>query len=517
MYEVSTALKYLIPRLRHLSVSIISTISVFVIATVVWLTIVFFSATEDLERRWTQKLVSITAPVRLTPTNAYYRSYYYLIDGLSEASQFSHKTLSEKLKNPINITPYNPESDPGLPQDFPKPLLDEQQQLVDLVKKADEAIMMVHGVDHLSSSVFETAFANVTIHLLRADNPQNPGDDSVTSRILTQAAYLVNIDPAAVGLQATLLPMRTVDNQNLPPNTPLPQINPQGGLQLPHSALLGEGVLLPKSFSDNGVRVGDRGNFSYYVPSVTALQEQQLPFYVAGFYDPGIIPIGGKLILVSSELISLIQSASQVDANAFPTGLNVNFPNYHLANQVKRQIEANLKKLGINSFFNVETYEEYEFTKDIFQQLKSERNLFSLIALIIIVVACSNIISMLIILVHDKHKEVAVLRALGASKKSIGFIFGLCGFLMGAIGSIIGAALAAVTVKNLPALLRFLGSLQGFDVLNTTFYGELAATGISSYAFIFIMLSTAIISTCAGTITAIQASRQNTSEALRGD
>ena len=124
---------------------------------------------------------------------------------------------------------------------------------------------------------------------------------------------------------------------------------------------------------------------------------------------------------------------------------------------------------------------------------------------------------MLVILVHDKQKEVAILRALGASKSSIGLIFGLCGFLMGAIGSTIGAAIAFFTVKNLPLLLDFLGRLQGFDVLNASFFGTTIPTEVSAYSVFLVICATAIVSTLAGIVAAFKASHQNTSEALRSE
>lgn len=93
MFELSVACKYLIPRRRQLSVSIISLISVLVIALVVWLIVVFFSVTDGLEKSWVQKLTALTAPVRLTPTDAYYHSYYYQADSISEASNFSPRQL----------------------------------------------------------------------------------------------------------------------------------------------------------------------------------------------------------------------------------------------------------------------------------------------------------------------------------------------------------------------------------------------------------------------------------------
>ena len=61
------------------------------------------------------------------------------------------------------------------------------------------------------------------------------------------------------------------------------------------------------------------------------------------------------------------------------------------------------------------------------QQFQSDRYLFSFLGIIVLIVACSNIISFLILLVQDKKREIGILQALGASKKSIAIIFGGCG------------------------------------------------------------------------------------------
>lgn len=96
MYELSIAAKYLTPKWRQLSVSIISLISILVISVVVWLIVVFFSVTTGLTNGWLDKLTSLTAPIRITPTKEYYQSYYYLADGISSDSDYSHKTIGEK-------------------------------------------------------------------------------------------------------------------------------------------------------------------------------------------------------------------------------------------------------------------------------------------------------------------------------------------------------------------------------------------------------------------------------------
>jgi lipoprotein-releasing system permease protein len=489
MYEFSIAFKYLIPRLRYLSVSIISTISCLVIACVVWLTIVFFSATEGLEARWTDKLVTLTAPVRILPTAAYYDSYYYLIDSMSEASNFATKTFREKL-DAKKVNPYNAARDAALPVHFPKPIVNPDGSLKDLAKGAMTCVP--RGA---VTSFFETAYAMTSI--------QVAGINGSGSRFLTQPSYLITFD-GAKNLDTVLLPER--------PLNPVPgALRKKNGLWI----LPENGVLLPRSFRDAGIHIGDRGTFTYYGYGATSIQERHIPFVVSGFYDPGIIPIGGKLIITGEKTISLITAGAHDGETVLPTGMNVNFRDWHKATQVRDEIRQNLKKAYLDSFFEVQSYDEYDFTRDLYQQLKSERNLFSLISLIIIIVACSNIISMLIILVHDKSREIAILRALGASRQSIGFIFGFCGFFLGIVGAAVGSVAAYFTVLNLPALLSFLSSLQGFDVLNATFYGEIMPTELSHYAVWLVISSTAAISTLAGAVAAYKAARQNTSEALK--
>lgn len=633
MYEFSVARKYLIPRVRQLSVSIISLISVFVIATVVWLSIVFFSVQEGIERSWTEKMVALTSPLRLTPTSAYYNSYYYQIDTHAEASNFATKTLRQKLQAPT-ADPYNPLQDPSLPNNFP-PLVD-----LDIAKETRGAILSVPNV---TCNTFETVSCGLKVRLIRDYGLQN----SPSEQVISANTYLMSFNEQSQRLAKTLLPITTQDIQNVLAQTlyehkslePLFQsvritefTVGKNGYRLPdsfieegaHFSVIGHlkdtkllyitfsktenspfhtekgtlrktngalffneielqgipiyldagtcfnttdslhlqtsiqkqrlqgkasfeglevksfhflpnpsppwlsqfdshwhiptnGIILPKGFKEAGSRLGDQAILSYQGFGTTGMQELRQIVVVAGFYDPGIIPIGGKVVLASQELVQLLESANVSDDRSLPMGFAVDFAQLKEAKAVKQQIIQKLQAKGLASYWNVQTYDEYEFTKEIFQQMKSDKNLFSLISVIITIVACSNIISMLIILVHDKRKEIAVLRALGATKKSIACIFGLCGFLLGAIGSFFGTLIAIATLHNITAILAFISKIQGFEVLSSTFYANSLPDQVSSQALFFVTVVSALGSMIAGIIPAIQASRINTSEALRNE
>lgn len=464
MYEFTVARKYLIPRVRQLSVSCISLLSITVITLVVWLSIVFFSAQEGIERRWTEKMVALTAPIRLTPTDAYYESYYYQIDSYSSRSNFAYKSLMEKLQSPY-VDPFDPENDPSLPAGFKS----ENRDIV------QDTVKLIEGLDYLPS-VYETAHATVTVYL---DNAR-----------ITQSSYVMPFDEKNPLLGHSIQPP---DLKTLPSGA----------------------VILPKSYKDAGVHLQDAVTLSTQGFGAVTPHQIKLKGFVAGFYDPGILPIGGKVILVSPTFVKELIGATVGQEQLLPTGFNIHNVPLQKVRAAKETILKALALSGLEKYWKVETYHDYEFTKDIFQQMQSDKNLFSLIAAIIIVVASSNIISMLILLVNDKKKEIAILQALGATKKSIALIFGFCGFCMGALGAFFGSLLAYFTLQNLTSVLHFLGKLQGFEVLNQSFYGNTLTTEVSQFAVLFVIVLCAIASTLAGIIASVSACRINTSEALR--
>ncbi len=513
MFELSVAKKYLTPRFRQLSVSIISLISILVISLVVWLIVVFFSVTNGLEKGWVEKLTALTAPVRITPKDAYYQSYYYLIDSISANSDYTSKTIKEKLAAD-KTNPYDPSSDEELPVFFAVPDLNSDGTLKDLIKQAYAKLHNLNADKDLAENI-QLEDYEVTMSHLKVTLERNTSSNPVISHI-SQATYLGSYDKENKFLSKTLIPLSKADVDNVNRHYGLQdnlKVFQKKTLQIENE----EGILLPKTFKDAGVLVGDQSSISYYTPTLSAIQEQQVPVYVAGFYDPGLIPIGGKFVLANSELVSLIRLSQADEQSTNSAGINIRFENLDKANLIKAKIEQGFKAEGLDPYFKVETYKEYDFTKDLLQQLQSDKTLFSLISAIIILVACSNIISMLIIMVNDKKVEIGILRSMGTTSLSIAFIFGLCGTIMGLIGSVIGTIAAYFTLKNMNVLIEFLSKLQGHNAFNPLFYGDTLPNEISFEAMLFVVVSTAIISLIAGVVPAIKATTLRPSAILRSE
>jgi lipoprotein-releasing system permease protein len=279
------------------------------------------------------------------------------------------------------------------------------------------------------------------------------------------------------------------------------------------------GILLPKSYQNNGVLLGDSGYLSYASMTINSNQEMRLPIFVAGFYDSGVLPIGNRCIIVPSDITKTINATNNCltfDGTA-TNGVYVWIKDIKKADIIADNLIKDLEKEKISSFFNVSTYKDFEFSKDLMQQFQSDRTLFTIIAIIILIAACSNIISMLVLLVNDKKKEIAILRSMGASSKSIAIIFGFCGFFMGLLSSFIGIITAILTLRHLDTVVKFLSIIQGHNFFNATFFGNKLPNDLSFDALIFVLILTPILALIAGLIPAIKASKIHPSSILRSE
>jgi lipoprotein-releasing system permease protein len=197
------------------------------------------------------------------------------------------------------------------------------------------------------------------------------------------------------------------------------------------------------------------------------------------------------------------------------SGIQVWFDDLKQTKAITSQLTTLFKEKGIDRYFNITSFYEYDFAKDLIQQFRSDKYLFTLIGIIILIVACSNIISFLVLMVNDKKKEIGILQSMGASSTSIAGIFALCGITLGILGSVLGSIAAFFTMQHIDSLVGLLSFLQGHDALHESFYGNSLPTTLSSQAVLFVAISTPILSVFAGLVPAIKACRLKPAETLR--
>ncbi|MGE0803435.1 MAG: lipoprotein-releasing ABC transporter permease subunit [Lautropia sp.] len=105
-----------------------------------------------------------------------------------------------------------------------------------------------------------------------------------------------------------------------------------------------------------------------------------------------------------------------------------------------------------------------------FAAVQVEKRMMFIILTLIIAVAAFNLVSMLVMTVTDKRPDIAILRTLGASPRSILSIFMIQGSAIGLLGTLIGVALGVLVALNVGPVIGAIEQLFGFRVLPPGIY-----------------------------------------------
>ena len=148
--------------------------------------------------------------------------------------------------------------------------------------------------------------------------------------------------------------------------------------------------------------------------------------------------------------------------------------------------------------------------------LNVEKNVMFLILSLIILVAAFNIISSMIMLVNTKRADIALLRAMGASKLVIIKIFLMIGSFVGIIGTFFGTLLGIYLSMNIEQVRQFLSFLFNQNLFSPEVYflTELPSE-IKFYEVLYIISISVTLSILACVYPSWKASKVTPAEALR--
>ena len=109
--------------------------------------------------------------------------------------------------------------------------------------------------------------------------------------------------------------------------------------------------------------------------------------------------------------------------------------------------------------------------KSLFSALALEKVAVSLAIFLIVMVAALNIVASLILLVMEKHRDIAILKTMGASARSVMAIFVAQGLLIGLVGTTVGASagLGLATVYGARATLTLEATPAGGTLATVVF------------------------------------------------
>ena len=105
----------------------------------------------------------------------------------------------------------------------------------------------------------------------------------------------------------------------------------------------------------------------------------------------------------------------------------------------------------------------------LFQAIKLEKRLISLMLFLIITVAAFNILSTIVMTVKTKEKEIAILKTMGCSQVQLTFIFINLGLIIGFLGTFIGLLIGIAVTPNIDQLINIVENFSNRNLMDSYF------------------------------------------------
>ena len=219
-------------------------------------------------------------------------------------------------------------------------------------------------------------------------------------------------------------------------------------------------------------------------------------FKVLGYFETGMYEYDGSMAYVRLEeaqkMLRMGDAISGIEARVF---------NIYEAREISKQI---IEKLGYPFWVR----DWMQMNHNLFSALKLEKTVMFIILALIIMVAAFNIASTLIMMVMEKTKDIAILKAMGASNKSIRKIFVFNGMIIGAIGTFLGTVIGFV-------LCGLLEKYKFIELPGDVYYLTTLQVKLDILDVVIIASSALVICFLATLYPASQASKLDPVEAIR--
>ncbi|OGS96144.1 MAG: cell division protein FtsX [Gallionellales bacterium RBG_16_56_9] len=181
-------------------------------------------------------------------------------------------------------------------------------------------------------------------------------------------------------------------------------------------------------------------------------------FRVTGIFEIGMAPYDNSLALIHlNDAQKLFQLGDTV------TGISAKLHEIDLAPHVASELQGQLPP---ELYANDWTHQNSNY----FRAVQIEKKMMFIILSLIVAVAAFNIVSTLVMAVTDMQADIAILRTLGASPRSIMKIFIVQGVVIGVVGTLLGSVGGIALALNLDVVVPFIERLLGVQFLAKDVY-----------------------------------------------
>ncbi len=230
-------------------------------------------------------------------------------------------------------------------------------------------------------------------------------------------------------------------------------------------------------------------------------------FRVAGYFEAGMYEYDSTL-----SFIDLGTAQKFFGYGDSVTGIEVKIDDIYNADKIADRIELSLsagegeKEMTLGSSYYVKDW--MQMNKNLFSALKLEKIVMFIILTLIVLVASFNIVSNLIMIVMEKSREIAIMKAMGAKSSGIMSIFMIHGLIIGVTGTVIG-----VTGGYL--LCRLLKTYKFINLPADVYYLSYLPVKVDVLDFVIVSAAAIAISFLATLYPSWQAAKQDPVEPLR--
>ena len=256
-----------------------------------------------------------------------------------------------------------------------------------------------------------------------------------------------------------------------------------------------------------GVSVGDKVTMVAPQGNVTpaGIVPRLKQFRVVALFESGHFEFDSTLALIH---LGDAQRMFRVDG---PTGVRLK-----LKDALQAPLVANELARGLDSNILVRDWSRQNRT--YFAAVKTEKRMMFIILTLIVAVAAFNLVSTLVMTVTEKQSDIAILRTLGASPRSVMAVFIVQGALIGVIGTFAGVGLGLALAHNLDVIVPAIERMFGVQFLPKDIYFLNSLPSDPRWSDILpIGIISLVLSLVATLYPSWRASRTRPAEALRYD
>ena len=227
-------------------------------------------------------------------------------------------------------------------------------------------------------------------------------------------------------------------------------------------------------------------------------------FSVVGIFDSGSYEYDSSLVFMSLKNCKKFLGMKDT-----VTGIEIKVDDIYGAGRIAKAIQ---NRLGYPYWAR----SWMEMNKNLFSALKLEKRVMFIILSLIVIVAAFNIITTLIMTVMEKSRDIAILKSMGATARSIMKIFMIEGIVIGGIGIILGCIAGITVALNLEWISRSVENLFGFKILpEGVYYLNEVPSKINYGDVAVIVIAAMLICFLASIYPSWRASKLDPAEALR--